>query len=75
MEYAKSKGAITIAFCGYKGGKIINMADLIIHSKAFDMEIAEDIHMIVFNVIKKEIQRRLFSNDLHNGEIYDKRVK
>src|SRR4051812_45031752 len=47
MDYAKSKGAVTIAFCGYKGGKIITMADLVIHSKAFDMEVAEDIHMIV----------------------------
>lgn len=75
IEYAKNKGALTIAFCGYKGGKIMTMTDLIIHSKAFDMEVAEDIHMIVFNVIKKEIQRRLFKDNSHNGEVYDNRIK
>lgn len=74
MEWAKTKGAETIAFCGYKGGKIKEIADIHIHSKAMDMEIAEDIHMIVFNIIKKEMMARLHSSD-SMGAVYDERIK
>lgn len=74
MQYAKEKGVTTIAFCGYKGGKIKELADIVIHSKAMDMEIAEDVHMIVFNIIKKEMISRLHSSN-SMGSQYDERVK
>lgn len=75
MDYAKSKGVQTIAFCGYKGGKIKEIADISVHSVAMDMEVAEDIHMIVFNVIKKEVMRRLHGDNSSMGGTYDARVK
>lgn len=75
MEYAKQKGVQTIAFCGYKGGKIKEIADISIHSVAMDMEVAEDIHMMVFNVIKKEVMRRLHGGSTSMGSTYDQRVK
>jgi D-sedoheptulose 7-phosphate isomerase len=75
MEYAKQKGVQTIAFCGYKGGKIKEIADLSIHSVAMDMEVAEDIHMVVFNVLKKEVMRRLHGGNTSMGSTYDARVK
>lgn len=75
MEYAKQKGVQTIAFCGYKGGKIKALADISIHSVAMDMEVAEDVHMIVFNVIKKEVMRRLHGENSSMGSVYDQRVK
>jgi D-sedoheptulose 7-phosphate isomerase len=75
MEYAKQKGVQTIAFCGYKGGKIKELADISVHSVAMDMEVAEDIHMMVFNVIKKEVMRRLHSGKTSMGSTYDQRVK
>lgn len=74
MQYAKDNGIKTIAFCGYKGGKISEISDIIIHSKALDMEVAEDIHMIVFNVIKKEVMRRLHGENPSMGTVYDQRV-
>lgn len=74
MEYAKSKNVQTIAFCGFKGGRIKEIADIHIHSKAMDMEIAEDVHMIVFNIIKKEMIARLHSTD-SMGSQYDERIK
>ncbi len=74
MQYAKEQGVTTIAFCGYKGGKIKELADIVIHSKAMDMEIAEDVHMIVFNIIKKEMITRLHTSD-SMGSLYDERVK
>ncbi len=75
MEYAKQMGVQTVAFCGYKGGKIISIADIVVHSVAMDMEVAEDIHMIVFNIIKKEVMRRLHGKSLSMGSTYDARVK
>ena len=75
IEYAKHKGVQTIAFCGYKGGKIKELADISIHSVAMDMEVAEDIHMMVFNVIKKEVMRRLHGGNTSMGSTYDQRVK
>lgn len=75
MEFAKSSGVQTIAFCGFKGGKIKDLANIVIHSKAMDMEIAEDIHMIVFNCIKKEVMRRLMGTEPSMGNVYDARVK
>ena len=74
MQYAKDMGVKTIAFCGYKGGKISEIGDVIIHSKALDMEVAEDIHMMVFNVIKKEVMRQLHGENPSMGDVYDKRV-
>lgn len=74
MEYAQQKSVQTIAFCGYRGGRIKEIADIHIHSKAMDMEIAEDIQMIVFNIIKKEMIARLHSSDSMGGQ-YDDRVK
>ncbi|MBS1558782.1 MAG: SIS domain-containing protein [Bacteroidetes bacterium] len=75
MQYAKDMGVQTIAFCGYTGGKIKALADIHIHSVAMDMEVAEDIHMIVFNAIKKEVMRRLRGSHTSMGATYDDRVK
>jgi D-sedoheptulose 7-phosphate isomerase len=74
MEYAKDQQVQTIAFCGFRGGKIKELADIHIHSKAMDMEIAEDVHMIVFNIIKKEMMSQLHTGDSMGG-VYDERIK
>lgn len=74
MTYAKERKVQTIAFCGFTGGKIKEMADVNIHSKAMDMEIAEDVHMIVFNIIKKEMMNRLHQSD-SMGKKYDERIR
>ena len=75
MEFAKQKGVQTIAFCGFKGGAISRIGDIVVHSVAPDMEVAEDIHMMVFNVIKKEVMRRLMDANASMGEAYDERVR
>jgi D-sedoheptulose 7-phosphate isomerase len=75
MAYAKDQGVQTIAFCGFKGGKIKELADISVHSVALDMEVAEDIHMMVFNVIKKEVMRRLHGAQTSMGATYDERVR
>ncbi len=74
MEYANSIGAKTVAICGYKGGKIKDLAHLSIHASINDMEVAEDIHHLVLNHCVK----RLVTNALNNtnvGDVYAKRVE
>ncbi len=75
MQYAKSNGATTVAFCGYKGGKIRELADLVIHAPVQDMEITEDVHIIIFHALKQSLMRRLKGDDFSMGSTYDERVK
>ena len=73
LEYANGKNAKTVAICGYKGGKIKEIADLSIHAEVDDMEISEDIH----NLVMIHTVKRLLSNQLNNGysgDKYEKRV-
>jgi D-sedoheptulose 7-phosphate isomerase len=75
LEYANSQNIKTIALCGYKGGKIKDLASHYIHIPVMDMEITEDIHMIVFHAIKQELITRLLGNNtISMGEKYDKRT-
>lgn len=76
LAYAKEQNAKTVAMCGYKGGKIKDMADIVIHAPVMDMEVTEDVHMIVFHNIKQQIITRLQGNaSVSMGSVYDQRVK
>jgi D-sedoheptulose 7-phosphate isomerase len=75
LEYARSKGAITVAFCGYKGGRIKEIADHVIHVPIHDMEITEDIHTIIFHAVKQVMMKELKGDDSSMGATYDGRVK
>ena len=74
LEYANQAGAKSIAICGYKGGKIKELAHLAIHAKVDDMEISEDIHnLIVAHCVKRMLTKELNNNNV--GSIYAQRVK
>jgi len=75
MEYAREMNAVTVAFCGFKGGRIRDIADLAIHVPIHDMEITEDIHIIVFHALKQLLIRKLKGDRFSMGESYDERVK
>jgi D-sedoheptulose 7-phosphate isomerase len=75
MQYAASEGAKTVAFCGYRGGKIKDMATLAIHAPVEDMEVTEDVHIIIFHALKQSLMRRLKGNDTSMGQTYDERIK
>ena len=75
MQYAKTAGAFTVAMCGFKGGKVKDIADIVVHVPVDDMEIAEDIHLIIFHAIKQNIIRRLKGDNYTMGYNYDQRVK
>jgi D-sedoheptulose 7-phosphate isomerase len=61
--------------CGYQGGRIKELADLVIHIPVHDMEITEDIHIIIFHAIKQIINKKLKGDNFSMGRIYDARVK
>jgi D-sedoheptulose 7-phosphate isomerase len=75
MEYAGSQGAVTVAFCGYKGGKIKDIADIVIHAPVQDMEVTEDIHIIIFHAIKQVMMKELKGDSFSMGSTYDARIK
>ncbi|MBP7496401.1 MAG: SIS domain-containing protein [Bacteroidales bacterium] len=74
LEYAKSLNVKTIAFSGFKGGLIKKLADLSVHIPVDDMEIAEDMHLLVFHAIKQYIISKLKPGISSMGNEYDKRV-
>ena len=75
VDYAKAKGATVIGMTGFKGGKLREAADISIHSDAMDMEVAEDVHMAVFNMVKKVMMARLMGDAPSMGGTYDARVQ
>lgn len=75
LEYASLQGAKTVAFCGFKGGKIKDIADLVIHVPVSDMEITEDIHIVIFHAVKQLLIKHLKGNSYTMGSTYDQRIK
>lgn len=74
VKWARENGAITIGLTGYKGGRLINIAEYVLLVPINDMEITEDAHTIVFHAIKQEVNRRIKGEDYSMGSAYDKRV-
>ncbi len=78
MEYAKTTGLATVALCGFRGGKIREMADVNIYTPIMDMQITEDLHMMSLHMIFQYIVKQLFgasTNEKTMGGVYDKRVE
>jgi D-sedoheptulose 7-phosphate isomerase len=48
---ARGKGAKTIAFTGYDGGKVKDLADIALVISGVNMEQAEDIHLMLCHII------------------------
>jgi len=78
MEYAKATGLATVALCGFRGGKIREIADVNIYTPIMDMQITEDLHMMALHMIFQYIVKQLFgasTNEKTMGGVYDKRVE
>jgi D-sedoheptulose 7-phosphate isomerase len=75
IEYAKENGVKTAAMSGFKGGRISEIADISVNAPVMDMEVTEDIHMVIFNIVKKEMMARLLGDNPSSGGIYDARIK
>jgi len=78
MEYAQASGLATVALCGFRGGKIREIADVNIYTPIMDMQITEDLHMMALHMIFQYIVKQLFgasTNEKTMGGVYDKRVE
>ncbi|MCS6982490.1 MAG: SIS domain-containing protein [Flavobacteriales bacterium] len=76
IEYAKIQKVKTVGFCGYKGGKLKELADICFHVEVMDMEITEDIHLMAFHSIKQALIRDLNQGQwVSMGAAYDERIK
>ena len=74
IEYANEQGATTVAMSGFKGGKISQIATIDVHAPVMDMEVTEDVHMVIFNIVKKQMIARLMGDNPSMGDTYDQRV-
>lgn len=63
VTYAKSVGAEILGLEGYDGGKLKNIADINIHAKVDDMQIAEDIHMTFVHVAMQLLWKTLMARE------------
>lgn len=58
-EYAKAQGVPTVAFVGFKGGKLAEIADTVVHIKVENYGIVEDIHQSLIHVLTQYMAARV----------------
>jgi D-sedoheptulose 7-phosphate isomerase len=59
LQFAKERGARTIAFTGFDGGRIGKLVDINIHVMSDIIEHVEDIHLMLEHMIVKAIKEGL----------------
>jgi D-sedoheptulose 7-phosphate isomerase len=57
IEYAAQKGAVTVGFTGYGGGRLKEISDLSVNANVYDMQISQDIHMAVVHIVMKVLMQ------------------
>ena len=57
LEYSMSVGAKTIAFTGFNGGKVKELADVCLIVNSDNMERIEDIHLVLEHLIKLYLKK------------------
>lgn len=65
VAYAKEQGVETVAFCGFSGGKLKDLADISFHVKLNNMQIVEDVHLILNHLLMYCTNRCLGIADHH----------
>ena len=55
LKTSKKLRMKSISILGFDGGKAKNLSDFYIHFKVNDMQVAEDMQMIVFNAVMKNL--------------------
>ena len=74
LAYANKNSATTVAMSGFKGGEIAKIATINVHAPVMDMEVTEDIHMVIFNIVKKQMMARLMGDAPSMGDTYDQLI-
>ena len=55
VDYANANGAVTLGLCGYRGGKLKNLAQHVVWADVDDMQLAEDIHFIFGHMVMQRL--------------------
>lgn len=55
VDYANSNGGVTLAVCGYDGGKLKKLAQHSLWIQSFDMQICEDLHFVFGHMVMKSL--------------------
>ena len=71
LQFAKGRGALTIAFTGFDGGRIGKLVEINIHVMSDIIEHVEDIHLMLEHMIVKAIKERLPSGSNPSGILMD----
>lgn len=57
VKYANENNAVTLALCGYSGGKLKDVAQHVVWAEVNDMQLAEDIHSIFGHIVMQSLCR------------------
>jgi D-sedoheptulose 7-phosphate isomerase len=55
INYANQNGAVTLGLCGYKGGKLKELAQHVVWAEVEDMQLSEDVHSIFGHIVMQQL--------------------
>lgn len=55
VRYANDNGATTLGLCGYRGGKLKELAQHVVWADVDDMQLAEDVHAIFGHIVMQRL--------------------
>jgi D-sedoheptulose 7-phosphate isomerase len=55
VRYANENQAVTLGLCGYRGGKLKELAQHVVWANVDDMQLAEDVHAIFGHIVMQKL--------------------
>jgi D-sedoheptulose 7-phosphate isomerase len=55
IKYANEKNATTLGLCGYRGGKLKQLAQHVVWADVDDMQLSEDVHAIFGHIVMQRL--------------------
>ena len=55
VRYANEHGAVTLGLCGYRGGKLKELAQHVVWANVDDMQLSEDVHAIFGHIVMQRL--------------------
>jgi len=58
VRYANEHGGVTLGLCGYRGGKLKDLAQHVLWADVDDMQLSEDIHAIFGHIVMQRLCKK-----------------
>jgi D-sedoheptulose 7-phosphate isomerase len=55
IDHANENGGITVGLCGYPDGQLEKRAQVVVHPRVHDMQLAEDVHLILGHIVMVQL--------------------